>query len=139
MPLAWIDSTRCTAKRIFFFAMRPTLFRRLVAGLAALAFMVTLGLQGMHIAAMASTKGDMAMSMTSPSGAHAGTCADCRDPGKRTVMQCDPICTPSAAVLPVAEPISHHSQPALFDAENLTFDGRTGTPEPHPPKPAVLI
>ncbi len=119
--------------------MRPTLLRRFVAGLVAFAFIVTPGVQGMRAAAMAPMKSDMPMSMTAASDTAPGTCANCDGSGKGADMQCQPVCAPSVAVLPVAESISGLSQPARFESENMTFDGRTGTPEPHPPKSAALV
>ena len=119
--------------------MQPTLFRRFLSGLAAFALIVALGLQGMHGAAMAAMKSDMSMSMTAPSDSVPGMCADCESSNKRVSMQCQPVCAPSPGVLPVAVSISCLSQPAHFEAENVMFDGGTGTPEPHPPKFAALL
>jgi hypothetical protein len=117
--------------------MRPTLFRRFVAGLAALAFIVTLGLQGMQSAAMATMKSEMSMSL----GGASGNCANRDGSEKGAVMQCQTvsICAPSFAVLQMAESISADSEPARVEAENTSFDGRTGRPEPHPPKSAALL
>jgi hypothetical protein len=117
--------------------MRPTLFRRFAAGLAAFAFILTLGLQGMQSAAMATMKSDMSMSL----GGASGKCANCDGSEKGAVMQCQTvsICAPSIAVLPMAESISADAEPTRFEAENTSFDGRTGTPEPHPPKSAALL
>lgn len=119
--------------------MRPTLFRRLVAGLAAFAFILTLGLQGMQVAAMATMQSDMSMSMMAASDSAAGMCANCDGSGKGAATQCQPGCALSLAVLPVAASISLFSQPVHIDAENVSFAGRAGTPEPHPPKSAVLL
>ena len=121
-----------------FIAMRPTLLRRLVAVLAAFALIVTLGLQGMQAVAMATMKSDMSLSMIAPPDA---ACAKCGGSHKGAIMQCQPVsvCAPSIAVLPVAEAILRLAPPALFEAENMAFDGRTGRPEPHPPKTAALL
>lgn len=118
--------------------MRPTLFRRFVAGLAAFAFILTLGLQGMQAAAMATMKSEMSMSLTGASDNASGNCANCDGSEKGAVMQCQTvsICAPSIAVLPMAESIAADSEPARFEPENLSFDGRAGTPELHPPKSA---
>lgn len=121
--------------------MRPTLFRRFVAGLAAFAFILTLGLQGMQSAAMATMKSEMSMSLAGVADNASGTCANCDGPEQGAVMQCQTvsICAPSIAVLPMAESISADAEPARFEAENTSFDGRTGTPELHPPKSAALL
>lgn len=121
--------------------MRPTLFRRFVAGLAAFAFIVTLGLQGMQAAAMATMKSEMSMSMMAPSDDGSGVCTNCDGSGRNTAMHCQTvsICTPSIAVLPIGGSISVDSHAARFEAENMSFDGRTGTPELHPPKSAALL
>lgn len=119
--------------------MRPTLFRRFVAGLAAFAFIVTLGLQGMQAVAMATMKSEM--SMMAPSDAASSVCTNGDGSGKGAAMHCQTmsICAPSVAVLPMAESISVDSEAARFEAENMSFDGRTGTPELHPPKSAALL
>jgi len=125
--------------------MRPTLFRRLVAGLVGFAFIATLGLQGMQAAAMVTMKSDMSMSIQASAAMSSddgySKCANCEGSGQAAAMQCQPvsICTPVVAVLPTTEPISVAGEPARFEAENVSIDGRTGTPELHPPKSAVLL
>ncbi len=120
--------------------MRPTLLRRFVAGLAALALILTMGVQGMQAAAMVTMKSDMSMSMTAASEAASDKCTNCDGSEKSAITQCQTasICAPSVAVLPMTEAISVNSQPVRFGAENVIVDGRTGTPELHPPKPAAL-
>lgn len=115
------------------------LFRRLVAGLAAFALIATLGLQGVQAAAMATMKSELSMSMAASPDAASGDCADCGDADKGTVMQCQPVCAPSVAVLPASESILSFARPVQFEAETTILDGRTGTPEPHPPKSAALL
>jgi hypothetical protein len=118
--------------------MRPTRLHRFVAALAAFALMVTTGLQSMQAAAMVSMKSDMSMSALAD--AAAGNRSKCDGMGKGVVTQCQTvsICVPSIAVLPIATSISTPPRPARFEAENMSFDGRTGTPELHPPKSTVL-
>jgi hypothetical protein len=119
--------------------MRPTLLRRIAAVLAAFALIVTMGLQGMQAAAMVAMKSDMSMSTAAPSDSAAVKCANCDNAEKGTVAQCQTasICAPSIAVLPIGASISIASEPAGFEAEDVSFDGRTGMPELHPPKTAA--
>jgi hypothetical protein len=113
--------------------------RRFVAGLAAFALLLTLGLQGMQAIAMATSKGEMSMSMTPDRDASSGDCTNCDGPGKGAAIQCPPMCVPPVAVLSMSQPIGGLSPPAPFEAANMTRDGRTGTPELHPPKPTRFL
>lgn len=119
--------------------MRPTLLRRFIAGLAALALIVTMGVQGVQAVAMAAMTSDMSMSMAAPTDT-AGKCTNCEGSEEGTVMHCQTVsmCAPSVAVLPMAAPISVQSLAMQFEAETMSFDGRTGMPELHPPKSAAL-
>lgn len=130
---ARLDNAR---RRTYFFAMRLTSLRRIVAGLAALALVLTLGWQGMHAAAMASMQTDrVTADATDASG---NGCPLCNDPGTNAAMQCQPICGASVAILPIAGAAASVSLPERFEAQNLICFGRTGAPEPHPPKAAGL-
>lgn len=121
--------------------MRPMLLRRFVAGLVASAFFMTLGLQGMHAAAMApmAMSGEMHWSMVAPSDGASGVCANCDGSGKAMTTLCQPACASAVAVLPAVASISCVSQAAHSAAENRTREGRTGRPEPHPPKFAAPL
>jgi hypothetical protein len=119
--------------------MQASLMRRFVAAFAISALILTLGVQGAHAAFMATMKSEMSLSMASPSDAAFGKCANCDNSGKSAVVQCQAVCALSVAVLPDSKPVLCVSQPARFEAENVTFDGRTGTPEPHPPKSFALL
>ena len=60
---------------------------------------------------------------------------------KGAAMHCQTVsvCAPSIAVLVMAEPILRQSSAVRFEAEAMSFEGRTGAPEPHPPKSAALL
>ena len=118
--------------------MRPTFFRKIVAGLAAFALVVALGLQSVHGVAMAALHGNDAVAAMTMN-ASAGNCGQCDSSHESTVAHCQPICAPSVAVLPVSEAIARMSLPAYFEVQDVTRVGRTGVPEPHPPKSAPLL
>ncbi len=117
--------------------MRLTSLRQIIAGLIALALVLTPGWQGVHATAMASMQTDR--SAVFAADASASECPLCNDLGASGVMQCQPICTAPVAVLPIAEAAATVFVPERFDAQNVSCFGRTGTPEPHPPKAAALI
>lgn len=118
--------------------MRPIFFRRIVAGLAAFALVVAMGLQSVHGIAMAAFHGNDAVAAMTMN-ASVGNCGQCDSSGDSTATHCQPICAPSAAVLPVSEAIARMSLPAYFEVRDVTRVGRTGVPEPHPPKSAPLL
>jgi hypothetical protein len=118
--------------------MRPRLLSRIVAALAALALLLTLGAQGMHAAAMATMSSEMSVA-TMKADAAPGGCTICDGSDKVTAAQCQPMCAPAPAVLPLVGTVSQGFLPESFEGQNLTCAGRTGTPEPHPPKPAALV
>ena len=86
---------------------------------------------------MASMTNGMSMAMTADGSL--GKCPPCDASGKNGAMQCQPVCAPSLAVLPGTGTDSHVLLLECFEAQNLTLIGRTGAPEPHPPKSAALI
>ena len=117
--------------------MRLKLLRRIVASVVALAFVVALGLEGVRAAAMAGMTNDMSMAMTTD--APPGMCPPCDASGKNAAMQCQPVCAPSLAVLPTIGTGPRAMLLEFFEAPNFNLIGRTGTPEPHPPKAAALF
>lgn len=121
--------------------MRPTIIRRTVVALMAIALIVSMGAQGMQAAAMATMGTDTPISLTAPMDNASGLCTNCEGPQKGGAMQCQTVsvCAPSIAVLAMAELILRKSTAVRFEAEAMSFEGRTGTPEPHPPKSAALL
>jgi hypothetical protein len=115
--------------------MRRILLRRVVAVLAALTFITTLGLQGMHDIAMAAMKSEAAPTATTKAGP--GECAQCEDSGPSAKAQCHLICAPSLAVLAAPEAVPHASMPAVFAPQDVSWNGCVNAPEPHPPNPAA--
>lgn len=116
--------------------MRPSLLRRVVAGLAALALLVAPGLEAAHVAHAMSPNIDAIAAVALE--ASASDCELCDTSGESTATRCQPICAPSVAVLPAGESITHLSLSVSFQAEDMMRIGRMGAPEPHPPKSIQL-
>lgn len=120
--------------------MRPTFMRRIVVALVALALIVSMGAQSMQAAAMMAMGAEASMPMAVPMDNPSGMCTNCEGSQKGAAMHCQSVsaCTTSIAVLVMAESILCQSSAVRFEAEAMSFDGRTGTPELHPPKSAPL-
>jgi len=99
-----------------------------------------MGLQGMQALATATMKSDLSMSMAPHADNTAGSCTNCDGTDQSAMTHCETvsICSPSIAVLPIAESMSIDSNGMRFEAENVSFDGRSSAPELHPPKSAAL-
>jgi len=84
---------------------------------------------------------DTPISLTAPMDHASGMCTNCEGSQKGAAMHCQTVsvCAPSIAVLVMAEPILRQSSAVRFEAEAMSFEGRTGAPEPHPPKSAALL
>lgn len=118
--------------------MRPSFLRRVIAGLAALAFVVALGLEALHALTVAASKIDES-AVTMATDASVDYCGQCGSSSDGTATDCRPICAPSVAVLPLGEAIERMSLPGFFETRDMTRVGRTGAPEPHPPKSTSLL
>lgn len=107
----------------------------------AIALIVSMGAQGMQAAAMATMGTDTPISLTAPMDDAPGMCMNCEGSKKSAAMHCHTvsICAPSIAVLAIADPILRQSSAVRFEVETMSFDGRTGTPELHPPNFAALL
>lgn len=116
-------------------AMRHTRFRRLCALVLVVAFGLGAALHGVLAASMAAQMTAMAMSDDGqPSG-----CGGCGSDGGMAPSDCTQMCVGFAAVVP-PDPSAAKPAATTIPLERVAaVVGRTGPPEPYPPRTFAIV
>ncbi|MBO6720121.1 MAG: hypothetical protein JJ913_19430 [Rhizobiaceae bacterium] len=80
----------------------------------------------------------MKMTLAAIDGADMGDCKDCPD-GKGDVQPCDNACvSPILGVVPSGQPSLPHAETTTESLVLQSVAGRTGPPDPYPPRSIIL-